>query len=87
MVDSNTKKPKKKTNETQEEILEEIQNDSEDENSIMNRSDSINLRDYNNENNEIDGNSKYIQIFEPDGSTKVVLKSSIVWMLSEPEKK
>lgn len=31
--------------------------------------------------------SKYIQLYEPDGSTKIVLKSSIVWLLTESTKK
>lgn len=68
---------------------------SEDEDSFTNRCDlgcsNIHLRDYNslehNHNIRIDEDSKYIQIFESDGTSKLVLKSSIVWLLSETTSK
>lgn len=76
-----------------ESSAEDKDNSSEDENrvedlvedSLTNRSENTNLRNYNTSSDKItlDENSKYIQIFEPDGTSKVVLKSSIVWLLSE----
>lgn len=55
------------------------------EHSLINRSENMNLRNYNtsSDNITLDENSKYIHIFDPDGTSKVVLKSSIVGLLSE----
>lgn len=46
---------------------------------------SIILRNY--QEVDISENSKYIQICEKDGTIKNVLKSSIVWLLSNPVEK
>lgn len=50
--------------------------------SFMNRDENINLRSY--KNVSVSENSKYLQICEEDGTIKNVLKSSIVWILSDP---
>lgn len=58
--------------------------------SIMNRTEELNLRTYNDAINDevlLSENSKYIKLNESDGSSKVVLKSSIVWLLSESRDK
>lgn len=67
-------------------LEEEHSSESEPENSLTNR-ENINLRDYSGENIAADGNSKYIEICDVEGTTKLVLKSSIVWLLSENPKK
>lgn len=70
----------------QEDMEEEYSSDLGSENSLIHR-ENIRLRDYSSENIAIDENSKYIEIYEADGTFKLVLKSSIVWMLSENPKK
>lgn len=66
---------------------ESCQDSSEDEHPILDsntdRNESLNLRDYSTSDIELGENSKYIQIYESDGSSKIVLKSSVVWLLSE----
>lgn len=46
------------------------------------------FRDYSetNSDNVIDENSKFVNIFDEDGSTKLIKKSAIVWLLSERSK-
>lgn len=57
------------------------QDDEELENIFHNRTENINLKAFNAEN--IGENSKYIQICNPDGTLKIVLKSSIVSLFAD----
>lgn len=54
----------------------------EEDESVINRRESFNLLAYNN-SDLLGENSKFIEVHEPDGSSKIVLKSSIVWALSD----
>lgn len=56
----------------------------EDESSLENRTEHLHLRNYNDvAGSEIlQENSKFIEVYEPDGTSKIVLKSSIVWVLT-----
>lgn len=45
-----------------------------------------NFQDYSQPNKQFDENSKFIEVHEKDGSVKTVLKSSIVWYLSNSKK-
>lgn len=67
------------------EQLELSSNDDEasDEDSIMYRDEELHLRHYASDNLNIPENSKYIQISDKDGCIKNVLKSSIVWLLTD----
>lgn len=56
------------------------QDNEELENMFHNRTEKINLKEFNVEN--FDENSKYIQICDLDGTMKIVLKSSIVSLLA-----
>lgn len=57
------------------------QSDEELNDVLYNRTEDINLKEFNVE--DVDENSKYIQISNPDGTTKIVLKSSIVSLLAD----
>lgn len=65
---------------------ETVESDDEDI-SIWNRSEPINLRNYDNDAPNVDADSKYILICEHDGTEKFVRKSSIIWLLSDPTAK
>lgn len=68
-----------------EDVLELDSSDEDLGNFFLNRDENINLRGFDIGN--ISEASKYIQISNPDGSTKIVHKSSIVTLLSDtPEK-
>lgn len=45
------------------------------------------LRDYTRHDMQIDGDSKFIQVFNDDGSSKYVLKSSVLWLLTNSKEK
>lgn len=45
------------------------------------------LKDYSNDDTQIDENGKFVQVVDDDGSKKTVLKSSILWMLTESQEK
>lgn len=45
--------------------------------------DCSNFKDYSNQCKEFDGNSPFIQIIEEDGTSKIIRKSSILWVASE----
>lgn len=55
----------------------------EDYNFSLNNTDSLNLREYNRENVSLAEISKFIEVSHSDGSTQIVRKSSIVWILSD----
>lgn len=62
------------------------QSDEEPDNIFyINRTENINVKESNIEN--FDENSKYIRIFNPDGSAKIVLKSAIVSLLADRTEK
>lgn len=76
--------------------LKEIKNDgnktiiteTEEENSLSDQTFSCNsLRDYTRENIEIDENSKFVQVFNDDGTSRCVLKSSLLWLMTESKNK
>lgn len=48
---------------------------------------SLNMRDYNESNSKKHESNTFIEICEADGSTKIIRKSSIVWLLSESSQK
>lgn len=60
-----------------------------DDSSIENRMEHLNLRSYNDvaASVSIDENSKFIEVCQPDGTNKIVLKSSIVWLLTNSTEK
>lgn len=60
-------------------------NDEESITSRVNRGENINFRSYG--DSELSENSRFIEICENDGTIKNVLKSSIVWYLSNPTRK
>lgn len=59
----------------------EDESDEETENLFTNRDEEINLKSF--EIEILSPDSKYMEIFNPDGSSKIFLKSSIVGLLSE----
>lgn len=78
---------KKKTIPNNKNVNEEDMDTSDDdlEDLFTNRDENINLKGF--DVDDLSENSKYIQISNPDGTSKIVLKSSIVSLLSdEPQK-
>lgn len=71
----------------EDEYEEEDEDEDEDGWNFMERNEGLNLRDYRDDLGDIqtllDKDSKYIEICEDDGSRKIVLKSSLVWLLSD----
>lgn len=45
------------------------------------------LRDYTRDDIQLDGDSKFIQVFNDDGTSKCVLKSSVLWLLTQSQEK
>lgn len=83
-----SKKPRiwQKQNLTDEFSDEEFDEDLENVDSIENRMEHLNLRSYDNvaASGAVDEGSKFIEVYdEENGSSKIVLKSSIVWLLSD----
>lgn len=74
-----SKIPNKKNDEPSDD--QEVIYSSDEEDLFLERTENINLRDFNVD--ELDESSKYVQISNPDGTTKIVLKSSLIWLLSD----
>lgn len=53
------------------------------DNSVLDSTDVLKLRQYNRESVSLGENSKFLELCYSDESTQIVRKSSIVWMLSE----
>lgn len=70
-------------------IDDELENDdidNDEENDVLKCN---SLRDYTSQQMEenVDENSKFVQVFNEDGSSKTVLKSSLIWLLTESKNK
>lgn len=48
---------------------------------------TTNFRDYSQSNTSFDSSSRFIEMHEEDGTVKTILKSSLVWCLSDSKKK
>lgn len=70
-------------------IAENIDIESEDENlgSEEQTYSCASLRDYARDDMQVDNDSKFVQVFNDDGTSKCVLKSTLLWLMTESKDK